>query len=220
MKHAFFIISFFLFGSSLVFSQSGCKIKLEAISSDYTGDCKNGYAHGIGVAKGKEDSYSGAFKKGFPHGLGNYNWGNGNTYKGQFNKGKMDGQGALTIKKTDGSEELKKGYFKNNEYIGLYKYPYLVRSKREIRSVVLQEDPSKLHGDLYRITIKVKSGGINVTPHIMVTDENGTNYSNGVMQNVMYPCKKIEISFNHESYSCRIMLDVYKKGNWIVEITI
>ena len=131
-----------------------------------------------------------------------------------------DGKGVLIVKQSDGTEELKKGYFERNEYIGEYKYPYAVTSKREVKNVYIQEDPSVLHGDLYQITIKIRSNGSYVTPYLMVNDENGTNYSNGILQNVKYPCKKIEISFKHDRFSSRVMLDIYKKGNWIVEITI
>lgn len=220
MKLIFYTLTLFILTSQAIFSQSDCKVKLKAISSTYTGDCKKGYAHGNGSAKGKEDFYVGNFKKGLPHGFGEYTWGNGSSYKGEFNKGEMDGKGVLIKKKTDGSQEVKKGYFKSSEYIGENKYPYSVTSQREVKNVRIQEDPSKLHGDLYQITIKVKRGGTYVTPYLMVNDENGTNYSGGIMQNVSFPCKKIEISFKYENYSCRVMLDIYKKGNWTVEITI
>ena len=220
MKYIFLILSFFLTGTYATFSQSNCKVKLEVLSESYKGDCKKGYAHGSGEASGKEDIYKGNFKKGYPHGFGEYNWGNGSKYIGDFSKGKMDGQGVLIVKKPDGTEELKKGYFESNEYIGEYKYPYSVKSKREVKNVYIQEDPSVLHGDLYQITIKVKSNGNYVKPFLMVNYENGSNYSSGTLHNVKYPCKKIEISFKQDGFSSRVLLDIYKKGNWIVEITI
>ena len=207
-------------GVCVVFSQSDCKVKLEALNATYKGECKKGFANGRGKASGKADMYLGSFKKGLPHGFGVYTWGNGSTYKGNFSKGKMDGQGVLILKRGDDTEELKKGYFEDNEYIGEYKYPHAVTSKREVKNVYIQEDPTKLHGDLYRITIKVRSNGSYVTPFLQVTDENGTNYSNGILFDVKYPCKKIEVSFRHDGFSSRVMLDIYKKGNWIVEITI
>ncbi len=220
MKAVFFIILCFLSSNFVAFSQSNCKVKLEALSLSYNGDCKKGYAHGIGAAKGKEDRYNGGFKKGWPHGIGEYIWGNGSKYQGNFVKGKMDGQGTLVLKNPAGTETLKKGYFKADEYIGQYKYPYAVTSKREVKNVYIQEDPSKLHGDLYQIKIKIRSNGHYVTPFLLVSDENGTNYSNGILQNVKYPCKKIEVSFTHGGFSSRVMLDIYKEGNWIIEITI
>lgn len=220
MNTNFLIIIYFFTTTFLAFAQMDCKVKSQDLSISYNGDCKKGYAHGIGVAKGKEDIYKGDFKKGWPHGTGEYVWGSGSKYQGNFTKGKMDGQGTLVIKNPDGTEELKKGFFEANEYIGQYKYSHAVTSKREVKNVYIQEDPSKLHGDLYQIKIRVRSNGQYVTPFLMVSDENGTNYSNGVLQNVKYPCKKIEIQFKHDKYSSRVMLDIYKEGNWIVEITI
>lgn len=220
MKHLFALLLLTLISLPKLYSQSTCKVKLETINKNYTGDCKKGYAHGNGEAYGEVDKYKGGFKKGLPHGIGEYIWGNGSKYQGNFAKGKMDGQGVLIEKQPNGTEELKKGYFKANEYIGEYKYPYAVTSKREVKNVYIQEDPSKLHGDLYQITIKVKSNGAYVRPYLMVNDENGTNYSNGILQNVTYPCKKVEITFKQDGFSSRVMLDIYQKGNWIVEITI
>lgn len=204
----------------LSYSQTICKVKLKAISKEYMGECKKGLANGIGEAKGVNDVYKGSFKKGLPHGKGIYIWGNKNKYQGDFVKGKMSGQGILSIRKKDGTRKIKKGFFKNNEYLGEYKYAHSVTSKREVKNVYVQEDPSKLHGDLYRITIKIKNNGNYVTPFLQVSDENDTNYSNGTLNDVKYPCKKIEVSFTYNGFSSRVLLNIYREGNWIVEITI
>ena len=48
-------------------SQVQCKVLMEEISDWYQGDCKDGVAHGNGIAKGI-DRYEGKFKKGLPNG--------------------------------------------------------------------------------------------------------------------------------------------------------
>ena len=52
-------------------TEESCKVLISEISEKYEGDCKNGLAHGTGVAKGI-DLYEGRFKKGIPNGKGKY----------------------------------------------------------------------------------------------------------------------------------------------------
>lgn len=216
-----FLITLLLFSLGKMLAQSNCKVKLEALNKVYEGECKKGYAQGYGEAQGEEDTYKGAFKKGLPHGQGTYVWSNGNTYQGSFVKGKMHGKGILIIKDAEGKESLKKGYFEKDEYIGEYKNPYAISSKREVKNVYVQEDPNQINGEQYQITIKVKNNGVYVIPQsLVIIDENATNTIDNVLANVKFPCKKIDISFRYADFSSRVVLDIYKKGNWIIEITI
>ena len=98
---------------------------MESIAGKYEGGCKKGKANGVGKAVGT-DTYEGEFKKGYPHGHGTYTWANGDVYTGEFKNGKKDGAGELTIKDKD---EVIKGYWKDDEYIGVDKFVYKIYFK-------------------------------------------------------------------------------------------
>lgn len=204
-----------------------CKVKLESINKSYVGECKKGYANGKGAAKGKKDSYKGAFKKGLPHGCGTYKWGNGSVYIGEFTKGTMDGKGRLVIKDESGKITVQDGFFEKGTYIGEYKHPYNVISKREIKNIYIREDASiiTLPG-INIIKVSFRYNGRQIIPsQIDITDAGKSiterEGSFMILKNVQFPNKKIEISFRtEEGFNGRVTLDIYKKGNWSVEITI
>lgn len=132
MKKSFFakmtltLISFSLF-CSYTFSQD-CSVSMESLKGTYTGDCKKGKASGKGKAVGT-DTYEGEFKSGLPDGEGIYTWKNGNVYTGHFTKGMMDGKGIQVIKRPNVPDSIVDGYWKKDDYIGKYEYPYKVYSK-------------------------------------------------------------------------------------------
>jgi len=133
-RKLFFTLSILLFWGFLSFGQSdtSCKVLLESISEEYSGDCKNGYAHGKGVARGI-DKYEGRFKKGLPHGSGKYTWSNGDYYEGRFKKGEKHGRGYLYNKSKD---EKLTGIWKNDEFSRKIKEPsYEIIKKTSITGV-------------------------------------------------------------------------------------
>ena len=74
---------------SCIYSQDNkdnCKVLMNEISESYQGDCKDGLAHGNGLAQGI-DTYEGKFKKGLPYGNGKYAWANGDYYDGRWKEG-------------------------------------------------------------------------------------------------------------------------------------
>jgi|GEM_PF-4814617 len=226
MRKQLFLLAFGVFIINTAIGQSDCKVKLKELSESYTGACKKGYAEGHGSAKGERDSYTGYFKKGIPHGIGTYIWGNGNIYIGNFVKGKMDGKGTLTLKEAENKVTVQKGFFDNNEYIGEYQTPYKVISKREVKNVYFQEVPKQVLGeDNYEIVVKVKdnaqNGEISGISNLTINDLNGSNIVGNKIINVKFPLKKIEISFTTSlGHSARVVLEVYKKANWLIEISI
>jgi hypothetical protein len=125
MKKIYVIIAFFSIMLITNELNAQCKVLLESIAGKYEGGCKKGKADGNGKAVGK-DSYVGEFRKGLPHGQGTYTWSNGDVYVGSFKNGKKEGAGELTIKKGD---KVIKGYWKDDEYIGIDKFVYKIYFK-------------------------------------------------------------------------------------------
>jgi hypothetical protein len=76
---------------------TACKVLKDEIATSYKGGCKNGLAHGKGIAIGT-DKYEGRFKNGLPHGTGVYKWFTGEKYEGEFKEGKRQGKGTYTFK--------------------------------------------------------------------------------------------------------------------------
>lgn len=81
--------------ATVSFASDDCKVLDPDISLTYVGLCEDGYAHGKGVAKGK-DEYEGEFLRGQPHGTGTYTWAAGRQYVGDWSAGKRNGFGRLT----------------------------------------------------------------------------------------------------------------------------
>lgn len=80
---------------------SNCKVNDPDISGDYSGGCKDGLAHGEGVAKGR-DEYRGTFHRGDAHGFGVYSWGDSSKwaterYEGWHFSGARSGYGVDSI---------------------------------------------------------------------------------------------------------------------------
>jgi len=208
------LILVFLIGINTVFYAQNCKVKDKLLTKKYEGDCKKGLAHGQGKAWGNENFYEGNFKKGRVHGEGTYTWNNGNVYKGSFVKGKFDGKGVLTE-----NNITKKGYFKKGKYIGKYKRPYKIVSKRGIRTVNFIKQPQ----DFNEVEIKIYENGALIKPQIRITDTNNTfveKSNNLVFKDVSFPLKKVELFFTANSFSYSLVFEIYQKGNWKVNITL
>lgn len=62
---------------------ASCKVNDVNISAEYSGECKDGFANGKGIAKGKS-SYAGEFINGNRSGIGAYMWANGDHYVGRW----------------------------------------------------------------------------------------------------------------------------------------
>ena len=118
----------FLLQLNFAFAQETCKVLLEPITGTYTGECSKGKANGNGKSVGT-DTYEGVFKNGFPHGEGKYTFKDGHYYLGSFNKGKMDGEGKMFYKTADGQDSIVTGFWKKDNYSGLYEKPFKIHNQ-------------------------------------------------------------------------------------------
>jgi hypothetical protein len=99
-----------------------CKVLKENISLIYKGGCKDGLAHGNGIAVGI-DKYDGKFKKGLPHGFGIYTKPTGEKFVGYFKEGNKHGKGKYSFL-FNGRDSTINGFWKNDSLIKIIIPPY------------------------------------------------------------------------------------------------
>ncbi|NOQ27178.1 MAG: hypothetical protein GQ564_17595 [Bacteroidales bacterium] len=122
-------------------NSGSCKVLLESISKEYAGKCKDGLAHGKGIASGI-DVYEGKFKKGLPHGKGKYTWASGSYYSGSWKNGLKSGNGLLYSSDT---KKIIKGVWKDDAfYKEIVDPPYVVTLKTGVTGVNFYEDDLKI----------------------------------------------------------------------------
>jgi len=219
-----FALSVLLFWGFLSFGQNdtSCKVLLESIVEEYSGNCKNGYAHGQGIAKGV-DKYEGRFKKGLPHGSGKYTWSNGDYYEGRFKKGNKHGKGSLY----DFSENEKtKGIWKNDKFLREIKEkPYKVHRKIGIAGVSFYKDELLTP---HRIEFVFQRDGVKTTmlDDLYINAVNGQFYNSGSFcgfENVIFPFEAtIEFSapnkFNTVMNQYELKFEITEHASWKVII--
>lgn len=103
-----------------------CKVNDAKIAGEYTGECKDGLAHGTGRAQGK-DLYVGQFIKGNKSGKGVLTWANGERYEGDFVDDKRTGKGVYTW----ANGERYEGDFVDDEFNGRGRFTYANGNFRE-----------------------------------------------------------------------------------------
>ncbi|AUI67729.1 hypothetical protein [Beggiatoa leptomitoformis] len=93
-KYCMVCALFLLVACTETISHSGCWVADAYLNGRYTGECKDGKAHGTGTAIGK-DTYKGQFSVGELQGYGLYTWSDGDRYCGSFKNGKIEGVGVM-----------------------------------------------------------------------------------------------------------------------------
>ena len=201
-------------------SSQDCKVLSGKISGTYTGECKNGLAHGKGHSIGV-DEYEGKFKKGLPDGPGKYTWSNGNVYEGQWKNGVKHGAGVLfnstTNKATNGiwaSDTIKKVIVKEYKVL-LASSISFVNIKRtpaiQTGRVQVEFDIPSSHKFFSSLEIEHSSG--------LLVKSNGKC----LFDDVTFPFKA-EISFVISGQSfvihkrCIAQFEIYEESGWTVVI--
>ena len=108
----------------------------------------------------KETTYVGEQKNGQPEGKGVLTDTIGNVFKGSFKKGKKEGYGELTIKNAIGKDSTLVGYWKKDQYVGLYEFPYKIVSKSYmISNASITYEPANPSGNIIEVSVESVSGG-------------------------------------------------------------
>ena len=149
------LMSLLIITSSSELIAQDCKVLDPNLEGVYTGECKNGKAAGLGKAVGKY-TYEGEFKAGLPDGKGEMTDDRGILFKGNFKKGKRDGEGILYLK-----DSIQNGFWKNDKYIGLFEAPYKVVNKTFMVSSlsVTYDNPNTSNNNTIELNIESVSGG-------------------------------------------------------------
>ena len=216
------LISVFTFCTLLLFGQEGCKVLKPGISANYEGKCKNGLAHGKGIASGT-DRYEGQFSKGLPNGYGTYTWVGGDMYTGDWIDGIRHGIGKQTFKTTSG-DSIQNGLWQNDIYVGPKPRSPLVIDKTSVKRFNFQKNQTTLNRVLLDITA---SGTRNhkITNFLMSTSSGAEIKSGSLVgyDQIVFPVTiKVTYtstsSFHSYPVNVRFEFEIFEPGDWTVNI--
>jgi len=210
--------------ASLAWTQGSgdCTVKLDPLSDQYHGNCKNGLAHGYGVGIGK-DTYKGYFKKGLPHGQGTYIWANGNKYEGKWKEGKRHGRGTMTYKKSK-QDSVVKGMWENGQLIKeLKQKPHKVISKEGVDRISIYKNGER---ELIEISLR-RHGSSKDIRNLRLNVSSGTKKTRSMPYTIEFPKFPFKGSIHFEAPSklqtyyknCNVEFEIHEPGRWVVEIT-
>jgi hypothetical protein len=182
----------------------------------------------------KETTYVGDQKNGQPDGKGVLTDTIGNVFKGSFKKGKKDGYGELTIKNAIGKDSTLVGYWKKDQYMGLYEFPYKIVSKSYmVSNASIAYEPANPSGNIIEVSVESVSGGSatlsgempkpTMTDHIfnkgsyqeMFPRTNQQKRNVYIFQNVMFPVSAV-FKFGNED----IMVDFNETKNYKLTVVL
>ena len=217
------LLFFTIFISGYSFAQD-CKVLKLEIAKSYKGECKNGLAHGTGIAKG-QDTYEGEFKKGFPEGTGTYTWANGDIYKGYMKKGLKEGKGSFIQHTVKGDSTLT-GIWNKDKYEGSGNAPYQVGRTESVPRYSISKGIAARN----KITFRFVRAGANFSNvnNLSASTTSGTDSLNGTLleiQDAVFPVD-IKLNFsvpnllNTYEYNCVFNLTINQQGSWDVVLNI
>ena len=218
------VLLVFSIGVTLSYSQnSNCKVLEKSISKSYKGKCKNGLAHGKGIAIGK-NTYVGAFKKGLPNGKGKITYSNGSYFEGSFKNGQLNGKGKFVFK-INGADSVRIGYWEKNKYVGKKKISdYSVSWNKSVDRYSFRKIGESTNFKNNKVMIKfMQNGGVNTSiSNIRMDAVNGNrietpNYIG--FENITFPfkCKLSYTTLNKLKtmpYDAIFEFVINKPGEW------
>ena len=105
-------------------------------------------------------TYVGDQKNGQPDGMGVLTDTSGNVFKGNFKKGKKEGYGELTYKTVFDKDSTLVGYWKKDQFVGYYEYPFKIISKSYmISNATISVEPANPSGNIIEVSVESVSGG-------------------------------------------------------------
>ena len=158
----------------------------------------------------KASTYVGDQKNGLPDGNGVLTDTSGNVFKGSFKKGKKEGYGELKYRTIFDKDSTLVGYWKKDQYIGFYEYPYKVVSKSYmVSNASITTEPANPSGNIIEVSVESVSGGSatlagempkpTLTEHIfnkgsfqeMFPRTNQQKRNTYIFQNVIFPIQAV-----------------------------
>lgn len=220
MVNRLFLILILIFGYHVYAQQSDCKVIVANISGSYSGGCKNGLAHGKGIAQGI-DRYEGQFRKGMPNGNGTYTWADGTLYEGQWENGIREGKGKMVY-----ADSLVTGYWMGDRYVGKKLIPpYKITRSMSVSRSTIKKSVSSFDG----VRIKFMQGGSDNTniQDLSLVYSSGDEYRNGYIygiQNTLFP---LDVKIRYRSwnmlrtsqFNVSFEFTINEPGIWDVVIT-
>jgi len=203
-------------------AQKVCTVLKAEIANNYEGKCKNGLAHGKGIATGV-DTYEGQFSKGLPEGHGTYSWANGDTYVGDWEQGLRHGEGTMTFKSA-GNDSTLTGIWENDKYSGPLPPKPVVLSSMYVDRYKF----TKMGKSQNRVLIDFYRSGIRNTEieNLMPTCSSGNMTRLGEsfgFENIIYPVT-IKLSYYTWNQAHTQMINpvfeftIADPGDWVVSI--
>lgn len=200
-----------------------CRVIPDEINETYEGECRYGFAHGYGIASGK-DRYEGDFRRGLPHGRGTYTRSTGETYIGEWKRGMRHGMGLII---NENKDTIAQGIWRDGGFLreskGSKELPdYVVRYQRNItrlRFLNLSEGN--------RIFFKVDQGSTErQISHLNVFGSSGNYLAYPNMfgfEDVTFPFQGRIVFYGYSRtgytvYQVELTMEINKPGNWEVHI--
>ncbi|MES2004697.1 MAG: hypothetical protein V4450_09255 [Bacteroidota bacterium] len=225
--------------TSAGFSQD-CKVLVNALSLNYTGDCKDNKANGHGKAVG-QDSYEGEFKAGYPEGTGKYTWKVGDWFEGAWKKGLKEGQGTMHYKRDGNADSVITGFWKKDIYQGRFEKPFKILSQTSrVSSAKVTRNVGYKEHDITIVITNTSGGAATIGSKEATADatsnpkmklssidvqkgnigsqldvDNSARSTKTLLRTVEFPFKAI---FRIDSESVEI--EFFEEGNYLIEINI